>query len=216
MTDMEIELKLRLCDPSLGEKIISDPIIEEIRVGEPVQLDFETRHYDTRRGSLMDAGLAYRIRKEGERYIACVKGGGFSFGGLHRRLEYSVPVEGFIPDINVFAGTPIFSVLQQVAGEEELITLFSMRFKRISAELDVEGTIIELALDRGEIAAGNKKEEICELELELKSGDTAYIFKLGAALAEKYPLMVETRSKFKRGLALLGVENKWKEKTSKA
>ncbi|NLO89225.1 MAG: CYTH domain-containing protein [Clostridia bacterium] len=215
MKDMEIELKLRLCDPSLGEKIISDPIIEKIRVGEPFQVNFETRHYDTRRGNLMDVGLAYRIRKEGERYIACVKGGGASFEGLHRRFEYSVPVEGFIPDINVFAGTPIFSILWQVAGEEELITLFSMVFTRISTELHVDGTIMEMSLDRGGITAGNKKEEICELELELKSGDTAHILKLGEELAEKYPLVAETRSKFQRGLALLGVENKWNEKNCK-
>jgi len=208
---METELKLRILNPGMADKIISDEILRNLFLDQPVEREFETRHYDTSQGTLMNAGLAFRVRREGENFTACVKGKGFSLGGLHSRLEYSVPVKGFNPDISVFAETPIFNVLQQAVGEEKLTNLFSIRFKRISAFLNVRGTIIELALDKGEIVAGNKREEICELELELKSGSAGEIFKLGAALAEKYPLMMETRSKFKRGLDLLDFEIRWKE-----
>jgi inorganic triphosphatase YgiF len=42
---------------------------------------------------------------------------------------------------------------------------------------------IEIALDRGEVKAGEHQEPICELELELLAGETADLLRLRASFA---------------------------------
>jgi inorganic triphosphatase YgiF len=44
--------------------------------------------------------------------------------------------------------------------------------------------VIEAALDLGHVIAGKQKEEICELELELREGEPAALLELAAELAE--------------------------------
>lgn len=165
----------------------------------------EAYYYDTADDRLRQAGLAMRIRREGETWMATVKDNGSSAGGLHERNEWNVVVGGNRPDLSVFANTDIGSRLQKVSGGLELRALFITQFERQSMLLvSASGAKIELALDCGQIIAGSQTEPIWEIELELKEGEPEELLQLGVYLAQKYPLRLESKSKFYRGLLLAG------------
>lgn len=166
----------------------------------------EAYYFDTPTGHLQKEKLAYRIRREGEQWVATVKGGGSSHGGLHERQEWNISVSDAQPDIHVFATTEIGKKLLAAVDDEALIPILITRFER--TKLDVimpDGSQIEVAADQGTIVAGEKTAPILEIELELKSGQPASVIKLGAMLGKEHPLVPESDSKFYRGLKLAGL-----------
>ena len=76
------------------------------------------------------------------------------------------------------------------------------RFTRTAITICREGSVIELAFDLGELTAPGASAPVCELELELKSGSEAVMLDYAHALAEKYRLAEERKSKFARARAL--------------
>nr|BFE93174.1 hypothetical protein GCM10020185_37100 [Pseudomonas brassicacearum subsp. brassicacearum] len=62
--------------------------------------------------------------------------------------------------------------------------------------------VIEAALDLGHVVVGKQKEEICELELELREGEPTALLELAAELAATLPLMPCDISKAERGYRL--------------
>jgi triphosphatase len=76
------------------------------------------------------------------------------------------------------------------------------RFTRLAAALEIEGAVVEIALDRGILTGGGKEIPLCEIEVELKDGSDAAAIAFADALAEKYGLTAEHRSKYRRALTL--------------
>lgn len=205
--ETETELKLQCTKPAIWPEILQADALQAVVVpGSAGEQWLEAHYYDTADRRLQQQRLAYRVRREGDVWMATVKGGGSAQGGLHRRQEWNIPVEGPEPDLSVFAATPVGLTLQQAAGGQPLISLLITRFARQT--LDVrwpDGSEIEVAADRGEILAAGGSEPILEIELELKAGRPAALCELGAALAREFPLVPESRSKFYRGLLLAGL-----------
>ena len=76
------------------------------------------------------------------------------------------------------------------------------RFTRLAAELPTADGTAELALDSGVLLGGNKELPLCEVELEQKTGSDAATAALASEIAHAYGLQPETKSKFRRALAL--------------
>ncbi|HEY3424805.1 MAG TPA: CYTH and CHAD domain-containing protein, partial [Negativicutes bacterium] len=207
MKHTETELKLQVTDPAIWDNIMVVPLLQQM--AEPNSLKkqlLEARYFDTAQHNLQQAALTYRVRREGEQWVATVKGGGSSNGGLHRRQEWNVVVAGPEPDSDVFRDTAVGAKLQELIGEEELEPLFITRFTRYTLQIRTpDGSQVEVAADRGEIIVGTLSAPILELELELKDGQPTALLTLGAQLAREFPLLLETRSKFYRGLQLAGL-----------
>lgn len=198
----EIELKLQVIEADMWPEILQWDVFRNVKIPESAKQEcLEARYYDTVDGKLRQAGLAYRIRRENEKWVATIKGGGSSEGGLHSRLEVNELVGGPEPDLSVFSG---HGLLQQALTSEPLHALLITRFTRNVIVIDSHGSTIEVAADRGEIIAGKKQSAISEIELELKAGCTAELLLAGAKLAERFALVLEPRSKFARGLMLAG------------
>ena len=204
---MEVELKLTCTNQRIWENIMTTHLLTEIEVPESKHCQMLEAHYfDTSTHCLQKAKLAYRIRREGEQWVATVKGGGSSRGGLHERQEWNVIVQDAKPDITVFSGTEIGNKLIEVLGSEILMPILITRFERTSLDVIMpDGSKIEVSADRGSIVAGSKRAPILEVELELKAGHAASVLKLGAILGREYPLLPESDSKFYRGLKLAGL-----------
>src|ERR1039457_2815010 len=62
---------------------------------------------------------------------------------------------------------------------------------------------IELCMDQGEVSTEQHSTPICELELELKSGDPQQLFELALAILEIVPFELEVVSKAEQGYRLL-------------
>jgi inorganic triphosphatase YgiF len=66
-----------------------------------------------------------------------------------------------------------------------------------------DGTVIELALDQGEVSAGDARDVISEIELELKQGNPQQIQDIALLLRSAFHLQPEAISKSERGYRLL-------------
>ena len=84
--------------------------------------------------------------------------------------------------------------------------VFATRVHRKVFQIRSGDSEVELSIDRGKIEAGQKSLPLCELELELKQGEAADLFKLAKTLAEEVPVQLAVRSKAERGYALLTTE----------
>lgn len=207
MSNLEVELKLQVADAESWPKLLASPLFAQLANGRTWNSEkLEARYFDTKSGALRVAQIAYRVRREGENLVATLKGSGSSEGGLHQREEYNVKVESTDPDISVFSATPLGQRLLKVVGSQPLMPLCITAFTRQTVEVTLNGAVIEIAADQGNIIAGEQIEAILELELELKSGDVKSLFKLGAQLAKEFPLFLESKSKYHRALLLAGLE----------
>ena len=202
---MEIELKYRLNGEGDGLKIFEDfkgktQIIE----GSIKDTELYSAYLDTQDRALEKNMAAFRIRKRETEYEATLKWGGGVSQGLHERKEINLPVEKSFqlnPDIGVFKNIePPIEFLDSVKGQ--LVKTVETKFNRLSWRIQDGDTILEFCFDRGMIIAGEKKDPILELEVELIEGDRSKLESCGDKLADIYGLEPEMRSKYERGLRL--------------
>jgi triphosphatase len=200
--DREIELKLAIHDQVTGNEITGDKFLLSLTTSGWQTEQLVSTYYDTEQRSLKKNRLTFRIRNGDQGSEATVKGGGSSEGGLHERQEWNVPLVVATADIAIFATTAIGEQLRQVVNAEELLPLFTTDFVRQKLIVSYGSSLIEIAVDHGEIKVGELRSPISELELELKSGQPLDLIRLGGILAERFPLRLEQRSKYQRGIIL--------------
>lgn len=202
---MEVELKYAIKDKETADAVWEDgdlKRLEEPETRETVQMN--AVYFDTVDRDLSTNDMAYRIRREGDRLIASLKWGGGSEGALHKREEINVPVKTVSPNPVVFETCDIGPDLMKIISGKELLPVLEMNVERRRFRVDTGDSLLEVSVDVGQIVAGDKTEPICEVEVELFSGSEEDMMKVGQDLAEKYGLVSEKRSKFYRGLLLLG------------
>jgi inorganic triphosphatase YgiF len=170
-------------------------------------------YYDTARQELRRAGIALRLRRDGGRWLQTLKAASAQHAGLAQRTEWELPVRRKALEPQAFPRDEIRGAtgidLERLAPR--LRPVFETRFTRRSGLVQVDGRAsAELALDRGSIVAGRRREPINELELELVSGETEPLMRFAEAL--QLPLAYE--SKAERGYRLAaGLERsprKWR------
>jgi inorganic triphosphatase YgiF len=99
--------------------------------------------------------------------------------------------------------------LRDVVAPDELRPLFKTIVQRTTIAIEPGPSIrIEAAIDEGEIhgATGNTWEALCEIELELKNGDSAALYDVAMRLLDAASLRIEARSKAARGYMLVATE----------
>ena len=123
-------------------------------------------------------------------------------GGLHQRPEYNVALSEPTLDLAQLP-TEVWPNGELPADLASRVQpLFSTDFYREKWLVAVDGSQIEIALDQGEVKAGEFAEPICELELELLSGDTRAVLKLANQLVSQTGLRQGSLSKAARGYHL--------------
>ena len=197
---MEIELKLSV-PPSAIKALGADPLLTGVHAKRKARKRLDNIYFDTPDHALAQARIGLRLRKDGRRWLQTVKSGGSAQAGLHQRQEIECAVSGKALEWAPLAATQFEAVLGPVWQQltPQFRTLFSRDIWRLTGPTGAE---IEVAIDQGEIIAGKKREAICELELELKSGAVDDLFDIALALADRHPLLLDNRSKAERGNAL--------------
>jgi triphosphatase len=197
---VEIELKLSL-PASAIEALKADPLLARAR---KTRKRLDNIYFDTADHALAQARIGLRLRKDGRRWFQTVKNGGSAQAGLHQREEIEFAVSGKALEWVPLADTAFEAVLAPIRQQlaPQFRTLFTRDIRRL---IGPSGAEIELAIDQGEIIAGKngkKREAICELELELKSGSVDDLFGVALELVSRHPLTLSNRSKAERGNAL--------------
>lgn len=199
----EIELKLGF-PLAARARLETHPALVAARVTEPVRRLLVSTYHDTPDQALRRAGAALRIRRDNRRWIQTFKRAGTAIGGLHAReeAEWIVPTDALDP-------APLAPHLAALAPDAEppidvrrLRPVFTTRFRRTAFDVDLDGTRAEVAIDIGGVTARGRTEPICEIEIELKSGDPLRLFDLAMVLAADIPFTVRMPSKAERGYAL--------------
>lgn len=151
-------------------------------------------YFDTEDQALRRAGFSLRLRN-GVQTVKSLA----PLEGVFGRGEWEAPVKGKIPDRDLIAQTPAAGPL----GEAALQPLFTVKVKRRLRLIERDGAQIELALDVGTIEAGDRRNALSEVELELKTGEPSALFDLARELDRVAPLDLSFASKADRGFALL-------------
>lgn len=202
---VEMEMKLTISRKDLKKLLASDLVSRATVKGSIAKQDLLTTYYDTEDYKLTEAGLAYRIRKNGKKYEATIKTELASGGGLSARSEFNIPIEKDVPVLTGFAQLGLDADLEKLLAGQELRKLFAVEVKREIRLLQItDDTLLEMAIDQGKITAGKQKEKIDEVELEIKTGSKADLLEFTAKLSALVPVFIEPHSKFARGLHLLG------------
>jgi len=138
---VEQEIKLAVTDPERFEAIAAAEEISSRTQGEERFVSMDAAYIDTAGLGLMRAGYAFRVRWEGDHWVATVKRAVSDAGadGYHRHQEWEAPVAGPEPDLSVFEDTELQAGLSAAAGEEPLRTLFQVRVERRVRKLLLEG-----------------------------------------------------------------------------
>jgi len=209
MKNVEIELKILLGKRELKKLLASELLKGVLREGSEKKRNLVSSYYDTADFALKKNGIAYRVRDKGDgTFEATVKTDRKSNGGLSERVELNMPLAENVAALEGFGELGLGYELTELApdGVEKLFTVDVVRTTYL---LDLDGAVAELAVDNGKIIAGKRKDDIDEIEIELVEGEVGALMNFAAKLAELVPVFTEKRSKFARGLALLGVESDW-------
>jgi inorganic triphosphatase YgiF len=200
---MEVELKLVVAPEDLA-RVDRHPALKGMRRWAARREHLATTYYDTPDFALAREGVALRVRRNGERSVQTVKAEGVAAAGLHAREELEWPLpSGAGPDLAVLAETPYARLFARKRVRERLQPVFTTEFDRAARMVAfADGTAAELAIDRGEIRAGERAAPISEAEIELKTGDAHRLFALAREIARDVPVRLGHASKAERGYAL--------------
>lgn len=191
----EIELKLELT-PEAADRIEAAGLL----AGDPHKAQQTSIYFDTPDLALAKGGVSLRIRRSGRKRIQTIKVGGAGAAGLFARSEWERPVRDDTPILD--DATPIMALLGDVAGT--VAPVFQVKIERRSWLINEGGTVFELVLDRGEVIAAERRSAICEIELELKSGDPAALFAFARKIDAVAPVRLGVLTKAERGFRLIG------------
>ena len=174
--------------------------LEEIAAAYPLDyrvFHMETTYFDTCDAALSDRHITLRRRMENAVSVCTVK---TPISG-HGRGEWECNCQDIEVGITELCklGAPKELLYWTAQGVSPVC---GAKFHRRAGTLEFGGAVLELALDQGILLGGGKQIPLCEVEVELKSGDTEIAVAFAAALAERFDLKPQPKSKFRRALSL--------------
>jgi inorganic triphosphatase YgiF len=199
---MEIELKL-LIAPADVSRLRRFAMPDGWSRTAPKHKKLLSIYFDSEDFFLRQCGIALRVRRDGNRWIQTIKGGGSVKAGLHSRIEVEAQVARDHPDFTKINDPALSELFASNELRERLEPQFITEFRRTIWLLEsAQGDQVEMALDQGEIRAGASTAAISEVELELKTGNPAALYEAAQTLIERVTLRLENASKAERGYAL--------------
>ena len=159
--------------------------------------EMETTYYDTADGAMSARKITLRRRLESGRSICTVKtpahGGG--------RGEWETECDSIEVAISELCKLGCPAELNSLSAEG-LVPICGARLTRQAGTFTLLDCTVELALDQGVLFAGAKEIPLCEIEVELKSGEPEAAIAFGMELQRGFALTPQRKSKFRRALAL--------------
>ena len=177
-------------------------------------------YYDTPDMKMKARGGSIRVRNisdsdlEEETYEHTIKLGGKVENGLHQRYEWNVKTfsknfskEEFLDGVSRSEDpSDILNSALEGIEDDDLIPICKTKFNRTVYTFGYGDSIMEASFDVGKLSAADKSEPICELELELISGDVVDLMDLANYIANRTEAEFSNDSKLKRCLKLLDEE----------
>lgn len=195
----ELEIKLSVAQSDLDRAV--EWLLSQPNTCESDTLQLGNTYYDTPAGELNRQKIALRIRKRGDKYIQTLKTRGEFVDGAHRRQEWEWPLIGTKLKLGLIADTPVGQSVNLAA----LKPVFETNFERRVVMIEQGETLIEVAIDSGEIVAGGNSRPLNEIEFELKAGDASALLTWARRLADEVPVFLNLVSKAEQGYYQAGL-----------
>ncbi|MBP5417061.1 MAG: CYTH domain-containing protein [Clostridiales bacterium] len=219
---METELKLSFPDPETLYAVSDEPWFRKtVEIRSEKTEEYENRYLDTKDRILDKSRTSMRIRHVlGQEYIHTVKTtpampisdlSAEGFSGLTSKCEWNVSTDRPEFDVDFFLREAkdskdpyeiLAAALVPVSGKE-LETVCKTAFKRHTITAEFLGSTVEICLDTGSCIASERSCPICEMEIELISGDVAPVEELGLLIREHADCKPLAVSKYARCLMLM-------------
>lgn len=196
----EIELKLRI-ERKHAARLRKHPAILAALTEPAFTRKLTSIYYDTPDLRLLDAGISLRVRRMSGGWFQAVKAAGSARAGLHQRMEWEDVIASGEPDYTRILDPGLARLFADQTLRDALKPIFRTEVRRTDWQLAFADANVELALDLGQLVAGDSYEPISEIELELKGGNPARLFDLALQLQQDIPLTIENVSKAQRGYA---------------
>lgn len=202
----EIELKLSGAPDALAR--LGDHAAAGLDGGPSPLAPVEVRtvYYDTPQLELAAAGVSVRLRRHGDRRLLTLKTCGdpaTEQGAAAVRREWETPLDDdhFDPAmLDRFDGAGLVPPELRAALRPCFTTVITRRTLRLAP---ADGAVIEMSIDCGRALTEHASEPVSEIELELKQGPVAALFRSALELHAHTPLRLEGESKADVGLRLL-------------
>lgn len=189
----ERELKF-MVDADTVPALLAHPLAQ----GETLARRLRSTYFDTNRREVETAGFGLRVRRDGRIWLQTVKRD--LAGRWPARSEWEWPIRNGSVDLKGLAKTPLAKRLK--GKVQSLAPIFTIDVQRQTRRCRFMDSEIDVAIDIGEIDASGRKEPICEVELELKTGETTSLFLFAQQLAADVALRLSMASKAERGYRL--------------
>jgi len=160
-------------------------------------------YFDTPDFRLRDCGVTLRIRDDGESLVQTVKADHRFENGLSNPIEIEAPATGPQPDLELIGDKSLRHRLCDAVSGSTLTQAFETVVTRSTFKLAEDGSLIELALDRGETHARGRKAPLFEAELELMEGDPKALLAISQKLFAGREVHLSSTTKAERGYQLL-------------
>lgn len=199
---IEIELKFQIPEARRAALLKAvDP-----KKSETIQL--QAKYYDTLDRKLSQTGVAIRQRLENTEWVQTLKAAGQShlhrFEDNHNLGELSQSPEAVDLSVYTEQSEALKILKQSLNGQlDELQLQFETDIQRTVRVINYEDAEIEVCVDIGSVNAGDKKQEIHEVEFELKSGSVENLLAFCFEWVKKYQLWLDVRSKAEFGNLLI-------------
>ncbi|RUO64846.1 inorganic triphosphatase [Idiomarina ramblicola] len=202
----EVELKLLIAPEQRDKALDVCQSLADANQAKPGKEQFELKnaYFDTSDLRLRQFDIGLRIRTDKDHKEQTIKLAGRVMGGMHQRPEYNIEIENDKPDLTLFENEiwpddfPVYDI------QRDLDTLFVTDFTRTRWRLPSGEGVIEMVFDEGHIEAGEQREPIAEIELELQGGSLSEAYRLANELVKKAGARVGSLSKAARGYLLAG------------
>ncbi len=167
----------------------------------PQRISLAAMYLDTSDRRLAQAQMAWRVRREGRRWVQTLKAGGTN---TLERFEHEVSRADMSHDAAAHAGSAVgdklVALLRDAAAEgSEVGVRFETKVRRTTRKVRTRGALVEVAFDDGRLLSHGSSERIREVEFELISGSATAMLALAERWRKRFGLVYDPRSKAERG-----------------
>ena len=187
---IEFELKFRGTAESIQQ-------MNRAVSGETMEFAMETTYYDGVSGQLSAKKYTLRRRMENAISVCTLK----TPAGDNRRGEWEVECDDIHKAIDLLVQMGAPEDLKELTAQG-IVAVCGAKFHRIAKTIQFDDAVLELALDQGILMGGGRQIPLCEVEVELKSGEPEQAEQYAKILATKFGLQPEPHSKFRRAFDL--------------
>jgi inorganic triphosphatase YgiF len=155
-------------------------------------------YFDTENGDLRRHRIVLRMRRQRGTHTLTLKWDGKIGASAFERGELEVPSPSAMPDLALLGPEAEAKIMRATQGRP-LQPCFATDITRQVRRIVAGASEIEAAFDTGYVVSSGRKIPVCELELELKSGDPADLYHFGLSLLADFPVRLGIMTKAQRG-----------------